>query len=60
MKTKYQIPTIEYILADSENLLDNASLPQNLTDGQNLDKAPTTDATSGNLSRFNVWDDEED
>ena len=58
MKTKYQIPTIEYLLADSESLL-ASSLTGIVENGQDLSDAPTTDATSGNLSRFNVWDDEE-
>ena len=58
MKAKYQIPAIECLFADGESLLDG-SLPKNLTDGQDLNNAPTTSETSGNLSRINVWDDED-
>ncbi|MBR2238927.1 MAG: hypothetical protein IJ887_13855 [Prevotella sp.] len=59
MKTQYQAPAIEFLFADSESLLEG-SLPQTLTDGQDLGNAPTTDATKGNLSRINIWDNDEE
>ena len=60
MKAKYQIPTTDYLFAESGSLLEG-SLPANLIDGENLGNAPSTDETSGNLSRYtNVWDDDDD
>lgn len=59
MKAKYQIPMIEWLDAESESAF-AASLPNDLVgEGQNLNEAPTTEATSGNLSRTNIWDDED-
>ena len=58
MKAKYQIPTIEWLNADSESAF-AASLPQKVEDGQNLSTAPETNETSGNLSRINIWGDED-
>lgn len=58
MKATYQAPAVEQLLADTDMLL-VASLPEVLTEGQNLENAPTTEETSGNLSRNSIWDDED-
>ena len=60
MKAKYQTPAIEGLLADGESILNAASLPSELTQGQNLNNAPETEETSGNLSRLNIWNDDEE
>lgn len=59
MKAEYQAPAVECLFAEGDSLLQETSLPEELSDGQDLDKAPTTEQTSGNLSRFNIWDDED-
>ena len=63
MKKIYENPTTD-ILTYSESLMTAASNGL-LGDGENpnsinLGNAGTTDATSGNLSRRSVWDDEVD
>lgn len=59
MKATYQQPTTEFLGMISTEMI-ATSIPQNLAeDGQNLNNAPTTDETSGNLSRYNVWNDED-
>ena len=59
MKTKYQNPVMEYLFAETGNLLEGSQLQDIVTNGQDLGGAPTTNATEGNLSRMNVWDDED-
>ncbi len=62
MKAKYQTPEMEYLFADSESLLGAASVLTDDGEGnisQGLVNAPTTEETSGNLSRRSIWDDEE-
>ena len=64
MKTIYQKPELNVILIATEQLimgstggvLGNNSEPNDL----NLDEIANTGATSGNLGRRNVWDDEEE
>ena len=58
MKKIYQSPetllmtiATQQMIAASELIKDNQ---------QNLNEAPTTNETSGNLSRRSVWDDEEE
>lgn len=62
MKKTYQTPTSELSTVEME-LLTVTSLFEQTDDGgmqQNLDNPDnTTNATSGNLSRRSVWDDEE-
>ena len=59
MKKTYQIPEIECQFAEGDDLMQTASLPMNLVEGQNLENAPETSETSGNLSRKSIWDDED-
>ena len=63
MKKTYQNPTIDVVtisvarmIASSSGLLGNGENPAAI----NLRNAGETDATSGNLSRYNDWDDEEE
>ena len=55
MKKKYQNPEAEFVGMDLEEMI-----AFSVTEGVNLDKAPETDETSGNLSRRSVWDEDED
>ena len=57
MKAKYQVPTIEWLNAESESTF-AASLTGVVEEGQDLNDAPTTNETEGNLSRFIAWDEE--
>ena len=64
MKTIYQKPELNVILIATEQLIMGSTggvlgsnpEPNNL----NMDEIANTDATSGNLGRRNVWDDEEE
>ena len=58
MKKIYQMPTIKWLEADTEEMI--ASSP--LENGFNMDEVDTTNETSGNLSRkgYSVWDDEDE
>jgi len=58
MKKTYQMPTIKWLEADTEEMI--ASSP--LENGFNMDEVGTTNETSGNLSRkgYSVWDDEDE
>ena len=55
MKKKYQNPEAEFVGMDLEEMI-----AFSVTEGVNLDDAPETDDTSGNLSRRSVWDEDED
>jgi hypothetical protein len=58
MKKTYQMPTIKWLEADTEEMI--ASSP--LENGFKMDEVDTTNETSGNLSRkgYSVWDDEDE
>ena len=58
MKKIYQMPTIKWLEAETEEMI--ASSP--LENGFNMDEVDTTNETSGNLSRkgYSVWDDEDE
>lgn len=59
MKKIYQAPMIETESMELESLMANSV--NTLTDGFNLNgDVIDTDQTSGNLSRRNVWDDDEE
>ena len=55
MKKKYQNPEAEFVGMDLEEMI-----AFSVTEGVNLDDAPETEATGGNLSRRSVWDDLEE
>lgn len=65
MKAIYQKPTTEnvvlttgiHLLAISNGLLGDGEKPKGFNPNEDVN---TTDATSGNLSRRSVWDDEEE
>ena len=62
MKAIYQKPITEVIAANTSNLM-AASMFTTNGDGtisQELSEEHTTTETSGNLSRTNLWDDDED
>ena len=59
MKAIYQKPSTEFMSTTMSQLM-AASLPEKVEDGFNPNDTPTTDATSGNLSRRKVWDDEDE
>ena len=62
MKAIYQKPITEVIAVNTSNLM-AASLFTTNGDGtisQELSEEHTTTETSGNLSRTNLWDDDED
>ena len=57
MKAKYQIPTIEFMVSETESMI--ASSPAE--NGFDMtDPIGVTDATSGNLSRQDVWEFEDE
>ena len=57
MKTTYQKPKTEFIVVALSQLM--AGSP--VEDGFNQNETPTTEESSGNLSRsFSVWGDDED
>ena len=58
MKATYQQPMTELLGMISTEMI-AASLLTPVEEGQDLNEAPTTDETSGNLSRYSVWDDED-
>lgn len=55
MKAKYQKPSVEETIAEPTPLMVE-SLPENVEDGFNPDNTPKTGDTSGNLSRRNIWE----
>ena len=58
MKKTYQNPETDYMAMSVEQLLEAASPVEN---GFNLNNPiGETDATSGNLSRRSIWDDDAD
>jgi hypothetical protein len=59
MKAIYQKPSTEFMSTTMSQLM-VASLPEKVEDGFNPNDTPTTDQTSGNLSRRKVWDDEDE
>jgi len=59
MKAIYQQPTTDIYLVATTQMIAASDLIKN--NSQNLGEAPTTDATSGNLSRRrSLWDEEEE
>ena len=56
MKAKYQTPSIETISSDLCDLI----MASGVEEGFNTSTAPTTEETSGNLSRRDIWNDEEE
>ena len=56
MKATYQKPLIEETDAELTPLLEGSQ--KLVEDGFNPNDTPTTEETSGNLSRRNVWFDE--
>ena len=56
MKAKYQTPSIETIGSDLCDLI----MASGVEEGFNTDSAPTTEEISGNLSRRDIWNDEEE
>ena len=58
MKTMYQKPNTEVIFVTVQQMI---AASKELVDGFKMDEAPTTNETSGNLSRnFNPWGDDEE
>ena len=57
MKAIYQKPNTELFNVTVAQMI-AASLPEKVEDGFNQNDAPTTEATSGNLSRKDLWEDE--
>ena len=55
MKKKYQNPEAEFVGMDLEEMI-----AFSVTEVVDLDDAPETEATSGNLSRRSVWDEDEE
>jgi len=62
MKKTYKNPKTDIVtISVAKMIAASASLPEKVEDGQNLEEAPETDATSGNLSRrHDIWADEEE
>ena len=63
MKTTYLKPTTDVLYIKVEQLLNSTSGPvgPGSTDNHDLNTAPETDATSGNLSRRkDIWADDEE
>ena len=58
MKKIYQAPMIETSGMEPEGLMANSV--NSLTEGFNFSEVSETEATSGNLSRQTIWDDEEE
>ena len=57
MKAIYQKPEIMFDVMDAEEMMVNSNY-KNLENGIDLSEGmQETDATEGNLSRRNVWDD---
>ena len=57
MKAKYQIPSIEFMASETENMI-AASPAENGFDMEN--PIGETTATSGNLSRQDIWEFEDE
>ena len=62
MKAIYQKPITEAIAADTSDLMATSLFTTNGdgTISQELSEEHTTNQQSGNLSRTNLWDDDED
>lgn len=58
MKAIYQKPSTEFMSTMMSQLM--VASPVEKGFDPNSDDVPTTDATSGNLSRRKVWDDEDE
>ena len=58
MKKIYQAPMIETEGMEAEGLMANSV--NSLTEGFDLNEVTETNATSGNLSRQTIWDDDEE
>ena len=58
MKKTYQSPKADYMTISLEQMIADSGYgdPEN---GVSLNEVVTTNATSGNLSRRNIWDDED-
>jgi len=57
MKKSYQSPAATNVFVELHNMIAASDLIKD--NQQDLTEAPTTDKTSGNLSRRGVWEDEE-
>ena len=58
MKKIYQMPTIKWMEADTEEMMVASIIMPDMT--VDLENAEETEDTSGNLSRHNsIWDEEE-
>ncbi len=61
MKAIYQNPTTEIITITVAQMIAISQFGDLVENGEDLGDAPTTDQTSGNLSRRRtVWDEEEE
>ena len=62
MKKIYVMPLTATTTIELQQMIAASDLLKSKGDGfeQDLSTSPTTDAPSGNLSRRNVWDDEEE
>ncbi|MBQ9356611.1 MAG: hypothetical protein IJT98_04915 [Prevotella sp.] len=63
MKTTYQKPSVEIVKLETTRMIAASKLlDDTLGLEQDLSKAPTTNETSGNLSRYHnsLWDDEDE
>lgn len=58
MKATYQKPLIEETDVELTSLMEASNLPEKVEDGFDPGSTPTTNETSGNLSRRNIWGDE--
>ena len=61
MKAIYQKPSTEEVFVSVSQLMSASQTPQNVEEGFDPTDTPTTEETSGNLSRRRtVWEDEEE
>lgn len=60
MKAKYQSPQLYFeALEEEEMIASSLRTDESGNPYQTLNDAPTTDDVSGNLSRLNIWEDDE-
>lgn len=62
MKAIYQQPTTIVVVLQTQRMIAQSQLKDLVEEGEDLDNAPETTATYGNLSRRHrsVWDDDEE
>jgi hypothetical protein len=59
MKAIYQKPNTDlFNITVAQMIAASPALPEKVEEGFNTDSAPETSATSGNLSRKDLWEDE--